>query len=37
MERGGSIPHSQGLSNSPYPELNQPITRIDTYLFQGPF
>ena len=25
MEPGGSMPHSQGLSNNPYPELNQPI------------
>ena len=24
MEPGGPIPHSQGLSNNPYPELNQP-------------
>ena len=24
MEPGGSMPHSQGLSNNPYPELNQP-------------
>ena len=24
MECGGSMPHSQGLSNNPYPELNQP-------------
>ena len=24
MEPGGSIPHSQGLSNNPYPEPNQP-------------
>ena len=24
MEPGGPMPHSQGLSNNPYPELNQP-------------
>ena len=24
MEPGGSMPHSQGLSNNSYPELNQP-------------
>ena len=24
MKPGGSMPHSQGLSNNPYPELNQP-------------
>ena len=24
MKPGGSIPHSQGISNNPYPELNQP-------------
>ena len=24
MEPGGSMPHSQGLSINPYPELNQP-------------
>ena len=24
MEPGGSMPHSQGLSNNPCPELNQP-------------
>jgi hypothetical protein len=34
MEPGGSMPHSQRLSNNPYPEPNQPITRIDTYLFK---
>ena len=25
MESGSSMPHSQGLSNNPYPEWNQPI------------
>ena len=34
MESGGSMPHSQGLSNNSYPVPNQPITRIDTYLFK---
>ena len=24
MESGSSMPHSQGLSNNPYPEPNQP-------------
>ena len=24
MEPGGSMPHSRGLSNNPFPELNQP-------------
>ena len=33
MEPGGSLPHSQGLSNNPYPEQINPITRIDTYFF----
>ena len=33
MEPGDSMPQSQGLSNNPYPEQNQPIPRIDTYLF----
>jgi hypothetical protein len=28
------MPHSQGLSNNPYPEPNQPNPRIDTYLFK---
>ena len=31
MELGGSMPHSQGLSNNSYPEPNP---RIDTYLFK---
>ena len=34
MEHGGSMPHSQGLSNNSYPEPNQPITRIDINLFK---
>ena len=32
MEPGGSMPHSQGLSNNTYPEPNQP-----NYPLQGPF
>ena len=31
MESGGLIPHSQGISNNPYPGPNQ---HIDTYLFK---
>ena len=27
MEPGGSMPHSQGLPNNPYPESNQPNPR----------
>ena len=27
MEPGGLMPHSQGLSNNPYPESNQPNSR----------
>ena len=34
MNPGGSMSHSQGLSNNPYPEPNQPIPRIDTYFFK---
>ena len=34
MEPGGSMPHSQGLSNKPYPEPNQTNPHIDTYLFK---
>ena len=26
MDSGGSMPYSQGLSNNPYPEPNQPIS-----------
>ena len=33
MEPGDSMPHSQELSNNPYPEPIQPIPRIDTNLF----
>ena len=33
-EPGGAMPHSQGLSNNPYPELNNPIPRIDTYFYK---
>ena len=28
MEPGGSMPHSQGLSNNSYPEPNQPNTGL---------
>ena len=31
MEPGGSMPHSQELSNNSYPEPNYPIPRIDTH------
>ena len=31
---GGSMPHSQGLSNNPYPEVNQPNSSSDTYFFK---
>ena len=31
MEPESSILHSQGLSDNPYSEPNQPIPRIDTY------
>ena len=34
MEAGGSMTHSQRLSNNPYPEPNQPITCTDIYLFK---
>jgi hypothetical protein len=34
MEPGGSMPHSQGLYNDPYPEPNQPIPCIDTHFFK---
>ena len=34
MEPGGSMSHSQRLSNNPYPEPNQQIPRIDSYLFK---
>ena len=33
MEPGDSMSHSQGVSNNPYPEHNQPIPRTDTYFF----
>ena len=43
MEPGGSMPHSQGLSNNSYPEPNQPnynkksIAKLNplTWLFGG--
>ena len=28
------MPHSQGLSNNPYPEQNQPNSSYDTYFFK---
>ena len=28
------MPLSQEFSNNPYPESNQPIPRIDTYIFK---
>ena len=31
MEPEGSMPHSQGLSNNPYPERINPIPHIDMY------
>ena len=34
MESGGSMTHSQGLSNNPYPEPNHSNCLIDTYLFK---
>ena len=34
MEPRGSIPHSQGISNNPYPEPNQQIPGIDTYFYK---
>ena len=36
MESGGSMSHSQGLSNNPCSVLNQSIIRIDTYSFSKP-
>ena len=37
MEPGGSMPHSQGLSNNPYPEENQPNSSHWYPSLQGPF
>ena len=34
MKPRGSVMHSQGLSNNPYPEPNQPNSCIDTYFFK---
>ena len=34
MKPGGSMPHSQRLSNNPYIQPNHPITRIDAYYFK---
>ena len=33
MELRGSLPHSQGLSNNPYPEPNQPLFLALTPIF----
>jgi len=33
MEPGGSMPHSQGLSNNPYPEPNQANYPQDIYTY----
>ena len=33
-EPGGSMPHSQELSNNPYPEPNQPNSSYDNYFFK---
>ena len=33
MEPGSSMPHSQGLSNNPYPKPNQLNSCTDTYIF----
>ena len=32
MEPGGSMSHSQGLSNNSYPEPNQPILILSSHL-----
>ena len=32
MELGGSMPHSQGLSNNSYPEPNQHILKLSGQL-----
>jgi hypothetical protein len=37
MEPGGSMPHSQDLSNNPYPEPNQPNSPHWYLSLQGPF
>ena len=34
MEPGGSMPHSQGLSNIPFLNSIKPIPRIDTYFLR---
>ena len=33
MEPGGLMPHSQGLSNIPYPDPNQPNSSYICYIF----
>ena len=37
MKIGSSLPHSQGLSNNPYPELNQPNSSYRLLFFQDAF
>ena len=34
MKPGGLMPHSQGPSNNPYPELNQPNSTYYTFFFK---
>ena len=34
MQPGGSMPHSQELSNKPYPGQINPFPRSDTYFFK---
>ena len=34
MEPGDLMSHSQGLSNNPYPEMNQPKSLNGTYFFK---
>jgi hypothetical protein len=34
LKPGGSMLHSQGLSNNPYPEPNQPNSSSDTHFFK---
>ena len=34
MEPGGSMLHSQELSNNPYPSQISPFPRIDAYFFK---
>ena len=34
MEPGGSMAHSRRLFNKLYPDMNQPNSSIDTYIFK---